>query len=75
MKHCESCTAPLPEFQGKSDRYCKVCTNENGELNPRDEVMQAIARWFKNWQIGISDEQAKKRSAHFMNAMPAWADD
>ena len=75
MKHCLSCTAPLPQFQGKSDVHCKVCTDENGDLRPRQEVQQAIAQWFKSWQPGITDKQAMSRASNFMKAMPAWADD
>ena len=75
-KFCESCTAPLtPEFKGSADRYCKYCTDEKGTLKPREEIHQGIAMWFKSWQEGISEEQAKTRAAHFMKAMPAWAED
>lgn len=74
---CHSCTAHLnvPEFKGESDIYCKYCTDESGNLKPREVIKVGIAEWFKNWQEGLSDDVAMTRAGHFMKAMPAWADD
>ena len=76
MGFCQSCTAPLsvPEFQVGSDDYCKHCLDDDGALKPYEEVRQGIAGWFMGWQKGITPEVATERAAHFMRAMPAWAD-
>ena len=76
MKFCHSCTAPLdmPDFKGPAENYCKYCTDESGNLKPRDQIQQGIAQWFKSWQPGLDDGTAMKRAEFFMKAMPAWAD-
>ena len=74
---CQSCTAPLEntDFKGVSERYCKYCSDENGELNSREIIREGIAQWFKTWHGDVTDEMIYKRVDHFMDAMPAWADD
>lgn len=76
MTFCHACTAPLdnPEFKGASDIYCKLCTDENGNLKPYEEIKKGITMWFLSWQ-GVSEEVASQRAEYFMKAMPAWADD
>ncbi len=76
-KFCHSCTAPLnmPEFKGPAENYCKYCTDESGNLKPREVIHKGIADWFKSWQPDLDDQKASKRAADFMNAMPAWAED
>lgn len=76
-KFCHSCTMPLdsPEARGPSKEYCKHCTDEAGNLKPREEVQQGIAMWLRSWQEGITEEQALRRAGRFMQAMPAWAED
>jgi len=73
---CHSCTMPLdaPGAKGASAVYCAHCSDDSGQLKPRAEVQQGIAGWFESWQGDISHEVAMERAAHFMNAMPAWAD-
>ena len=73
---CYSCAAPLesPEFKGPAADYCKYCTDESGNLKPRDAVKKGIAMWLKGWQPDISDEIAQQRAEHYMQAMPTWAD-
>lgn len=74
-KHCHSCCAPLsPEFKGASDKYCKLCTDEAGNLKSREEVLKGMACWLKCWQPDLDDATALKRAEHFMKAMPAWAE-
>jgi len=65
-------TMPLdaPDAQGPSDVYCRHCTDEAGNLKPREEIKQGIAWYLKSWQEGITQEQALKRAEHFMQAMP-----
>jgi hypothetical protein len=75
-KFCYSCTAPLemPDFKGPAENYCKHCTDENGTLKPRDEILKGIAHWFMSWQPDLDEEKALERAEHYMKAMPAWAD-
>jgi hypothetical protein len=75
-KFCHSCTAPLdmPDFKGPAEHYCKYCTDEKGNLKPRDEIKQGIAQWFKGWQPNLDDKTALTRAEFFMKAMPAWAE-
>lgn len=75
-KFCYACAAPLgmPEFQGAAENYCKYCTDESGNLKPKEVIEQGIAGWFKSWQPGIDDATALKRAAAYMSAMPAWAE-
>ena len=75
-KFCYSCTAPLdmPEFKGPSENFCKYCVDANGNLLDREVIQKGIAEWFKSWQPGIDDKKALERAAHFMQAMPAWAE-
>jgi len=63
------------DSQGPNAEYCRYCTDENGQLRPRDEVKQGIATWLQSLQEGITEERAIMRAEHFMQAMPAWADD
>ena len=74
--HCQSCTAPLdsPDFKGASEQFCKYCTDESGNLKPKAEVQKGIANWFMMWQPGVNFDTAFERAAHFMKAMPAWAE-
>ncbi|MBC7092987.1 hypothetical protein H5T53_03140 [Candidatus Bipolaricaulota bacterium] len=75
-EYCASCGAPLsaPGFKGPADRYCTYCTDAAGKLKPRAEVQKGIAEWLKSWQPEITDKQAMDRAAHYMRAMPAWAE-
>lgn len=75
-KMCYSCSAPLEnlEFKGPSEKYCKYCTDENGNLKSREEIQNGVAGWLKTWQPNLDEETAQVRAAHFMKAMPAWAE-
>ena len=75
-KFCFSCTAPLnmPEFKGPAENYCKHCTDENGNLKSREEIQKGLAQWFQSWQPNLDEKEALERAAHFMRAMPAWAE-
>ena len=76
-KCCQSCSMPLdsPEARGPAKAYCKYCTDAKGNLKSREEVKRGISMWLKSWQEGITEKQALKRAEHFMQAMPAWAED
>ena len=75
-KFCLSCTAPLnmPEFKGPAENFCKYCTDEDGNLKSREEIQKGLAQWFQSWQPDLNEEEALKRAAYFMKAMPAWAE-
>ena len=75
-KFCFSCAAPteMPDFKGPAEDYCKYCTDEQGNLKSRDEIQMAVAEWFKAWQPDLDQEMALARAAHYMKAMPAWAE-
>ncbi|MGH8103456.1 MAG: hypothetical protein ACREJQ_02925, partial [bacterium] len=75
-KRCESCSAPLDEaYKGASEHFCKFCSDETGKLKSRGMVQMHIAGWLLSWQKDIDILVAHERAAHFMKAMPAWAED
>jgi hypothetical protein len=73
--HCQSCSVSLLDEHnaGVSDRYCRYCADEQGQLKPRDEVRRLIARWMGHWQGNLSEEEAMRRADAFMSVMPAWS--
>ena len=75
-KFCFSCAAPIemPDFKGPAEDYCKYCTDEEGNLKSRDEIQMGVAEWFKAWQPDLDHNKALARAAHYMKAMPAWAE-
>ncbi len=76
MAHCHSCGAPLDEnMKGVSEVYCRHCADGQGKLLPRAQVQAGVSGWLKSWQPGLTEDQADERAAHYMSAMPAWAED
>jgi hypothetical protein len=75
-KFCHSCCAPLcmPELKGPAENYCKNCTDEKGNVHPRDYVTQGLAQWFLTWQPDIDQQTAVKRADIYLRAMPHWAE-
>jgi hypothetical protein len=75
-EYCHSCSAPLaaPGFKGPAEDYCKYCTDGQGNLKSREEIVEGVAHWLKSWQPGIDDATAAVRAEHYVKAMPAWAD-
>jgi hypothetical protein len=72
---CHSCTAPLDgPFKGKSEIYCKYCSDDKGNLKSREECRAGIAHWLRQWQPGVDEAESLRRAEFFMKAMPAWAD-
>lgn len=70
-KSCHSCSMPLDEkAQGN---YCQYCTDEKGNLKPREEVKAGLTEWLSEWAPGGTKADFEKRAEHFMQAMPAWA--
>jgi hypothetical protein len=73
-KFCFSCAMPIDvSNQTKSD-FCQYCTQPDGRLKPKEEVMQGIAGWMKMWQPDLDDAKARQRAGAYMNGMPAWAE-
>ncbi len=73
-KFCRSCLAPLNEEHnaGVSDIYCCYCSDENGCLLPREEVLLIMTEWFMYWQKGLTESEARRRADLYMSSMPAW---
>ncbi len=72
--HCLSCSASLLDegHRGVSDRYCRICSDDSGELRPRAEVEEILAKWFEAWHGRISHDEALRQAGVFMDRMPAW---
>ncbi len=73
---CHSCAAPLtiPEFKGSAEDYCSYCTDDQGNLKTREEIVEGVARWFMSWQRGVDQATAAARAERYVRAMPAWAE-
>ena len=73
---CPSCGMPLnaPDAKGLSEKHCKHCTDEKGDLKSREEIKKGMAMWIAKWQH-VDEATAMKRAEHYMHAMPEWADD
>ena len=73
---CLSCGAPLnvPDMKGLAEQYCVHCTDDDGNVKSRDEIKEGIAMWIARWQ-GVDHETAERRAEHYMQAMPAWAEE
>lgn len=76
QKICYSCSAPLemPGFKGPAENYCKYCTDDQGNLKPREEIIRGVTEWFKSWHPDVDHEKAAERAKLFLKSMPAWAD-
>ena len=73
---CHSCAAPLtiPDFKGPAEDYCSHCTDDQGNLKTRQEIVEGVAGWFMSWQPGVDRATAAARAEQYVKAMPAWAD-
>ena len=74
MNCCHSCAMPLVGEEGEKARgnLCQYCSDEKGNLVPREQATQGIAAWLKGWSPPASDEEFRKRAEAYMAAMPAW---
>jgi hypothetical protein len=72
--HCYSCSQSLQEHPGRSALYCQYCSDEEGQLLPREEVHKLIAGWMRWWQPNLSEEESLLRATLYMSVMPAWSD-
>ena len=62
---CESCGMPT------EGQYCEYCTDENGNLKPREVVRESMIVLAMQTQ-DISREEAEKYVDDYMLSMPAW---
>ena len=73
-KYCNSCGMPLsPETGRENSDFCKFCTDEAGNLYPREVVQKGIAKFLASWAPEKERVDFEARAAHYMDAMPAWA--
>ena len=74
-QNCESWSVSLPdETRRGCTSFCSYCTDNAGNLKPRDVVQQGIACQLKSWQGDLGADVTMERVGHFMKAMPAWAE-
>ena len=75
-KFCYACGSPLSvlDFKGIKENYCRFCTDKDGKLKSKEEIMLGIARWLRSWQPDLDDKKAEHRAELYLKAMPEWAD-
>jgi hypothetical protein len=68
---------PLTEefVNPKAPQYCSYCTNEAGELLPREQVQAGVAGWLESIAPAGSAANFAARADHYLRAMPAWAEE
>ncbi|MBN1781070.1 hypothetical protein JW948_08110 [bacterium] len=72
QKFCQSCGMPLnAETTGS---YCHYCTDDQGQLKPREAVAEGIAAWLEMFTPDDGNVNFKKRAESYLAAMPAWAE-
>lgn len=74
--NCQSCGMPMdkPENHGGGDvnnPFCQYCTDEQGNLLPRDQVRAKMIQFYIQKQ-GKTQEEAERATDQLMGAMPAW---
>ncbi|MBN2091368.1 hypothetical protein JW964_17280 [candidate division KSB1 bacterium] len=75
-KFCHSCGMMLsiPGAQGPAENFCSYCSDEKGQLKPKNEIQAGIAQWLQSMQPSIPLEKAQQRAEFYLKAMPAWAE-
>jgi hypothetical protein len=75
-KNCYSCGMPLMSEGPQKARgnFCQYCSDEQGNLLPREQVQNGIAQWLSTWAPKDSNSDYLKRAEYYMKAMPAWTD-
>lgn len=73
---CQSCGMPINEEtrNAVSQIYCRYCTNESGDLKPREAVQAGVCEWLKMFAPEPSGVDFMKRADNYLKAMPAWAE-
>ncbi len=72
---CYSCGMPIPKEQQARGNYCQYCSDEAGNLYPRELVQKGIADWLKSFAPANGAPDFMGRAAQYMKAMPAWAEE
>jgi len=76
MANCESCGMLLEPgvaaYGLSADKYCKYCTDEEGNLKSREAVREGMINFYKSQ--GKSPEEAEQFVDSYMQEMPAWQD-
>ena len=75
QKNCHSCGMPLMGEDGKDFRgnFCQYCTDESGNLYPKEVVQKGIADWLKQMTPDDNAADFMKRAESYLGSMPAWA--
>ena len=73
--NCESCGLPMenPEDHGgqiPGNRYCKFCTDAEGNLKSRDQVRNGMINLMKS----KGEKDAERLVDQYMQKMPAWSE-
>ena len=54
--------------------HCQYCTDEQGNLLPREAIKAGLAEWLKGFSPHDGKTDFEKRADHYMKSMPSWAD-
>ncbi len=78
MLNCQSCGMPMdkPEVHGGGDAnnpFCKYCTDDQGNLLPKETVRTNMIQLYKDKQ-SKSQEEAEKLTDQLMGSMSTWKD-
>ena len=71
--HCHSCGMPLNQSNARG-KYCQYCTDEKGNLLPREAIKAGLADWLKGFSPSDGKTNFERRAEYYMKSMPAWAD-
>lgn len=74
--YCHSCGMPLTGEVAEKARgnYCQYCSDEQGNLYPKEAVKKGIAEFLSSWAPEKEGTDFAKRAEMYMKAMPAWAE-
>ena len=77
MQQCLSCFMPVSEISEPPEKtlYCSYCTDEAGELLPREQIQAGVAEWLKSLTPEDEETDYMKRADYYLKASPAWAED
>lgn len=70
MYFCNSCAMPLEKVN--SSHCCAYCSDEQGNLKPREEVKRGVAQWLESWAPEKTGVDFLARAEAYLHAMPAW---
>ena len=65
---CESCGMPI-----ESGRYCRHCTDSDGQLQSFDERFERMVAWQQRRSPGASRQELERQTLDYMATMPAWS--